>query len=375
VNRSDYYELLGVKREASSSELRRAFRRLARKYHPEINPGDRVAQVHYRRICEAFAVLSEPGERERYDRVGADSREEPEARVASYGFEGFDFSLPLDDDVDIFPEIFGPPKSPSRPESRRDGEDLQHTLSMSFEESLEGISAAFQVTRLIACRGCEGRGEVASGEQRVCAACRGSGRATQRRGHMLFTKPCPECGGAGAIDRQECPDCLGAGRLPKGELIAVDVPPGVDDGHRITVPGKGNEGIGGGRTGDLHVVTRVDAHSFFVRKGDNLFCDVPITFSEAALGKRIDVPTPDGWVTVRIPAGVQSGQKLRLSGRGAPTLRGGARGDFFITIQVVTPTVHDQRSQEILRELSRLHPDSPRRGLWSRTAEGPEEGS
>lgn len=368
---SDYYEILGVERSATSAELRRAFRRLSRMYHPEINPGDRLAELRYRHICEAFEVLTDPGERENYDRSGAKRRSDTEApeSLFHYGFEGFDFSISSGGDEDVFPEIFRRQKLSSRFESERPGEDLQHRLSMSFDESLKGVTALFQITRLVSCPTCEGWAEVASQTQRSCPSCGGRGRATQTRGHMLFAKPCSDCGGSGVLDRETCPDCRGGGRLPKAETIEIDTPPGVDDGYEVIVPGKGDEGLGGGRAGDLHVLIQVVPHPFFTRKGDNLFCTVPITFSEAALGCRIEVPTVDGPVKVRVPAGVQSGQKLRLSDKGAPSVRGGARGALFIQIQVTTPTVHDQRSQELLRDLARLHPENPRKGLWTSTPE------
>jgi molecular chaperone DnaJ len=360
---TDYYALLGVARSATVNDLRRAFRRLARKFHPDINPGDRAAEVHYQRICAAFEVLSAPESRERYDRLGEVPTEEPEVPVASYGFEGFDFSISSSYDTDIFPEIFRRQKA-QRSRSERRGEDLQHSLSMSFEESLKGVTASFQITRFVSCRTCSGWGEVSSNRQETCERCRGSGRATQTHGHMLFAKPCPECDGAGVLDRQSCPDCQGAGRLAKQETVEITAPPGVYDGYRVVVPGKGQEGRGGGRSGDLHVRIHVAPHPFYTRMGGDLFCSVPITFSEAALGCRIDIPTVDGAVKVRVPAGVQSGQKLRLSGRGAPSIRGDGRGDLFVVIQVVTPAVHDHRSREILRELGDLHPENPREGPW-----------
>jgi molecular chaperone DnaJ len=281
----------------------------------------------------------------------------------SYGFEGFDFSISGSYDTGIFPEIFRR-QSRERFQKERRGEDLRHTLSMSFEESLKGVTASFQITRLISCRTCLGWGKISSDHQATCETCRGSGRATQTHGHMLFAKPCPQCDGAGVLDRQPCPDCRGAGRLSKQETIQVTAPAGAYDGYHIVVAGKGNEGRGGGRSGDLHVLLHVAPHPFYTRKGDNLFCRVPITFTEAALGCRIDVPTAEGAVTVRVPAGVQSGQKLRLSGRGAPSLRGDGRGDLFVVIQIVTPTLHDHRSQELLRELGERHPENPREGQW-----------
>jgi len=361
---SDYYILLGVRHTAKKTELQRAFRRLSRKYHPDINPGDRNAEVHYRRICEAFKVLSSPEERERYDRYGSQPDVEPETPEESYGFEGFDFTLSGNKDTDIFPEIFRRRDRAARTDARGRGEDLQHTLSISFEESLEGVEASFRINRLVSCGTCEGWGEILSDRQETCEACDGSGRSTQSRGFMLFAKSCPECGGTGVWDRQPCPDCRGAGRLSRVESVKVSAPPGVDDGYRIVVPGKGHDGRGRSRTGELHVLIHVAGHSLFTRKGDNLFCTVPITFTEAALGCRVEVPAVGGTVRVRVPAGIQSGQKLRLSERGAPSIRGDGRGDLFVVVQVVTPVVHDHRSREVLMELADLHPENPREGRW-----------
>ena len=373
MEKRGYYELLGIKRSASLVEIRRAYRKLARKYHPEINPGDRIAELRYRRITEAYEVLFDPEEREVYDRSGARRTTEAPEPATGYGFEGFDFSMTGQSEADVFPEIFRRPESSHRSKGAVLGEDIQHRLSISFEESLTGLTASFQVHRLIACEMCEGWGHLPANRSQTCPACRGRGQATQARGHMLFTRACPECGGAGSVDRQDCPDCQGVGRSGKQEAVTVEIPPGVDDGSRVVVSGLGNEGRGGGRTGDLYVLIQTipaEPNPFFTRKGDNLFCTVPVTFSEAALGCRIEVPTVQGTVRVRVPAGIQSGQKLRLSGRGAPSLRGGGKGDLFVTIQVVTPAAYDERSQELLRELARLHPEDPRREVFAAFPKG-----
>ena len=367
MEKRSYYELLGVKRAASRIEIRRAYRKLARKYHPEINPGDRVSELRYRRITEAYDVLSDPGERDSYDRSGAKRTEDVAEPAAGYGFEGFDFSMTGQSEADIFLEIFRRPATASPLRSAVPGEDIQHRLGISFDESLKGLTASFHVNRLVACETCEGWGHLPANRSQPCRACQGRGQATQARGHMLFARACPDCGGSGTVDRQDCPGCQGLGRESREETIEVEIPPGVDDGSNVVVPGTGNEGRGGGGTGDLYVLIQIipaERHPFFTRKGDNLFCTVPVTFSEAALGCRIEVPTVEGSVKVRVPAGVQSGQKLRLSGRGAPSLRGGGQGDLFVTIQVVTPTAYDERSQDLLRELARLHPENPRRDLF-----------
>lgn len=360
----DYYVLLGVKRTATSGEIRRAYRKLARKYHPELNPGDRAAEVRYRRIFEAYEILSSPEGRDRYDRQGTEPAPEAESFEPSYGFEGFDFGA-KGPAADIFPEIFSRQPRVRREQGELVGEDLAHTLSMAFEESLRGLETSFQISRLIACEGCLGWGRVATGNPESCPACGGSGRSTQARGHMLFARPCPECAGAGTVDRQVCPACHGAGRKAREETVRVRIPPGVDEGSKVRVAGKGNEGRGGGPPGDLYIQIHVSPHPLFTRKGDNLFITVPVTFTEAALGFRIEVPTLDGPVSLRIRAGTQCGQKLKLSGRGVPSLRGGARGDLFVTVRVLTPMVHDERSQEILRELARLHPEKPREDPWT----------
>ena len=355
----DYYALLGVVPTASLVEIRRAFRRLARRLHPDINPGDRAAAAQYQRIQEAFEVLSEPGRRDKYDRHGVHPEDEEPPEPARYGFEGFDFSIQGQTEADVFLEIFrrGSPTSRERDEP---GEDIHHRLSISFAESLAGFEASFQIVRQTACERCLGWGEIAAEHRTRCPACSGRGRSTQARGHMLFAKLCEQCRGSGTIARTRCPDCDGAGRFRTTEDVVVPIPAGVSEGARISVPGLGHHGRGRGKNGSLYIHVHVQPHRLFHRKGDNLYCTLPVTFAEAALGTRLDVPTLEGSAKVRVPAGVQSGQKLRLTGRGAPSLRGGARGDLFVEIRVVTPKVYDDRSRELLRELERLNPMDPR---------------
>lgn len=367
--RHDYYVLLGVEKSASKSEIRRAFRKLARKYHPDINPGDNVAAVRYQRIYEAFEVLTDPDRREHYDRVGVQAEPAGRAEPARYGFEGFDFSLSGEREVDIFPDLFRRPAA-ARERSTVHGDDIHHRLSISFEQSLTGLTSTFQIARHVACETCEGWGEIPAAEPRACRRCNGRGRATQARGFMLFAKPCGHCHGSGMVSRERCPDCAGAGRMPETQSVTVEIPAGVAEGDKLSIPGLGGQGRATGRPGDLYIHVHVQEHPFFTRKGDNLFCTIPVTYSEAALGAKIEVPTPDGGVTLRVPAGVQSGQKLRLSERGAPSRRNAdTRGDLFVVIQVVTPTVYDDRSRELLRELDRLNPLEPRAELGKRGEE------
>ena len=368
MTRLDYYVLLGVDRSASKADIRRAFQKLARKYHPDINPGDNVAALRYERISEAFEVLSNPESREHYDEVGARPAADERAEPVRYGFEGFDFSIEERRETNIFPELFTR-QNPVPDELREDGEDVHHRINISFEESLTGLSSHFAITRKLSCDSCEGWGEVPASEPVRCPACHGKGRSTQAHGFMLFTKPCAVCRGAGVVARERCPDCAGAGRRSETHLVEVEIPKGVADGDKIAIAGMGGHGRGRGRPGDLFVHVQVQPHPFFTRKGDNLYATVPITFAEAALGAKIEVPTAEGGVTLRVPAGVQSGQMLRLAGRGAPTRRGPGRGDFYVTVKVVTPQVYDDRSRELLRELERINPQEPREDLWRSSEE------
>jgi molecular chaperone DnaJ len=271
--------------------------------------------------------------------------------------------LPGARDVDIFPDLFRR-GAPAPEQSRLDGDDVHHRLSISFEEALTGLVTQFEVVRHVACETCEGWGEIPASEPRPCPRCKGRGRATQARGFMLFAKPCVYCRGSGEVSRETCTDCAGEGHSPETRSVSVEIPAGIADGDKLSLPGLGGQGRGTGRPGDLCLHVHVQQHAFYTRKGDNLYYTIPITFTEAALGAKIAVPTPDGTVTLRVPAGVQSGQRLKLSARGAPSRRSaGGRGDLFVSIQVVTPTIYDDRSRELLRELDRLNPSEPRAAL------------
>ena len=355
----DYYALLGIVPTASLVEIQRAFRRLARRLHPDINPGDRAAAAQYYRIQEAFDVLSHPDRRDKYDRHGVHPEFEEPGEPARYGFEGFDFSIQRQTETNTFFEIFRGGSLTGQHDDEP-GEDIHHPLSISFAESLDGLKASFQIVRQMSCERCLGWGEIATDHRTRCPACSGNGRSTQARGHMLFAKPCEECRGSGTIARSRCPDCDGAGRFRRSEDVIVPIPAGVSEGARLSFPGLGHHGRGRGKNGNLYIHVHVPPHPLFHRKGDNLYCTLPVTFTEAALGTRMDVPTLEGSVKMRVPAGVQSGQKLRLAGRGAPSLRGDARGDLFVEIRLVTPRVYDDRSRELLRELERLNPMDPR---------------
>jgi molecular chaperone DnaJ len=358
MDKRDFYELLGVKRGATTVEIRRAYRRLARRYHPDINPGDPAAELHYQALSEAFEILSNPAERDRYDRGGRKSvSEPPEVRVAAgYDFEGFDFTGPGAGEAEIyFAEIFG---RSVRSSAEATGENLTHHLTMGFEESLSGLETAFEVTRLLACARCRGRGRIPDADPETCRSCKGRGRLTQARGHMVFARPCPECGGAGVRARQACSACGGAGRTKAAEALRVRIPPGVRNGSRVRVAGKGNEDASG-RPGDLYVIIQVTPHAFLSRDDHDLTLTLPITFSEAALGCRIELPLPDGPLSVKVLPATQCGHQIRVKDRGAFRPSGG-RGELVVTIQVVTPRLASDRGHALMRELAELHPERPR---------------
>jgi len=369
--RIDLYELLGVPPEATVTEIRRAYRRSSRRYHPALNPGDPEASERFDAIARAFAVLSDPDRRAHYDRGGEEARAAPTA--PEIGFAGFDFSTETQRRKGVgFREIFG---DLLRPESLRGpgrGEDLERRTRLSFRESLEGARRTVQLVRQDVCQGCGGRGGVAFGPV-PCPTCRGSGQVRASRGHMIFTKNCATCGATGAVDTRPCARCSGEGRVTQSEQIEVEIPSGVSDGSRIEMPGAGNAGRRGGSPGDLVLIVEVESHTFFRRDGDDLLCRIPIAMTEAALGAHVEVPTPDGPVTIEIPSGTQNGQRFRLRKRGVPRLGGRGRGDLYVEAEIVVPRIADDRGRALLEEFSRINPHDPRSGLASQVDLGGRE--
>jgi molecular chaperone DnaJ len=371
--REDYYSVLGVSRTAKAPEIKKAYRRLARRFHPDVNPGDRAAEERFKRIQEAYDVLSDPKKRALFDQYGFYSENFKEPADSGRGFSGagrgFDFSG-MDSSRagpsgfrDIFADLFGG-ETASRmttpgPEK---GQDLEHHLNISFLESLQSFSTRLTVNRQEACSACEGSGLQRSSGKSVCPSCHGTGREMRSQGIMRFTGNCRTCGGSG-FHGAPCSTCRGSGRIPKQEAITVRIPPGVDTGYRMRVVGKGDVGRMGGPPGDLYLIISVRPHEFFRREGDDIHCTVPITVTEAALGAKIEVPTTDGTAILRIPPATQSGQKFRFRGKGAPSLRGDGCGNQIVTVRLVVPKIADERSKEILRELARLNPDNPRTRL------------
>jgi molecular chaperone DnaJ len=371
----DYYSILGVPRNAKEPEIKKAYRRMARKNHPDVNPGDKSAEERFKRIQEAYDVLSDPKKRSIYDQYGFYSenfKEQPGGGQGrgftgdfsqGFGFSGMDFGETGQSSFrDVFAEFFGGAARRSRPGGPTKGQDVEQHLNISFLESIQGLSTRMTLSRNAACTSCEGSGIDRSAAQQTCPRCHGSGQEGKSHGFMRFSGPCRVCGGTGRVGGR-CKACNGSGNVPLQETITVRIPAGVANGFRMRVPGKGDAGRDGGPPGDLYLIISVRPHEFFRREGNDIACTVPITVTEAALGTKIEVPSVDGKALLKIPPGTQSGQKFRLRGKGAPSLRGELPGNQIVEVRVIVPRVADERSKEILKELARLNPENPRAGL------------
>ena len=360
----DFYIVLGVDRAATLNDIKRAYKRLARKYHPDINPGDRMAAQQFQQIAQAYETLSDPDRRHRYDSGGLHAEMTP----ATFGFDGFDFSISVSGSSastfgDLFADVLQPREPPADGPER--GADLHQIVTFSFDEAMRGGQRDIVITRHDVCRACRGSGYTATAE-RNCIHCHGSGLMKSARGHMVFSKPCPHCGGVGRQAHARCGACAGLRLETRTEPLTVQIPPGLADGARVRVPGKGHAGRNGGEAGDLFVTVRVEPHPLFRREGDDLHLVVPVAVHEAALGARVDVPSLEGTARLRVPPGTQSGQRFRLRERGAPSPRDGRRGDLVIEVRLVLPKMLDERSKELLREFGRLNAEDVRGELHSR---------
>jgi molecular chaperone DnaJ len=383
--KEDYYKILGVKRTASADEIRKQYKRLARKYHPDLNPGDKAAEERFKQVQAAYDVLSDSKKRQMYDQVGfySESGGHPGAGAGAgfgpgFNFSGFDFSdlfgamgaetgrtggrraaEPGGGFSDMFANLFrrGSQREP------QPGSDLEYTVSIGFWEAINGTQARLTIQRYDVCHACGGAG-AGSGSQAACPECQGLGQVAQMAGAMRFQLTCPRCQGRGRL-QNVCASCGGEGRLLHPETVEVRIPPGAEDGSRLRVPGKGNAGTSGAPPADLYITTRVQEHPFFKRRGNDISIHVPITVTEAALGAKVEVPTIEGSALLKIPPGVDSGKILRLREKGVLNRRTNVRGDLLIEVHILSPKAHDERSREILRELARLNPEDPRAGLFA----------
>jgi molecular chaperone DnaJ len=369
----DLYGLLGVRRGASLAEVRRAYQKRARALHPDLNPGDPAAAEHFRQVSLAFDVLSDAQRRAEYDRDG--SVGSPAATVPEVGFAGFDFSAEARGPRAVagFRELFDAVLPGTQVDLEPSpGESLEQATRLSFEEAFHGTRRRLHLVRQDACAACHGRGHVAFGPV-ACPKCGGAGELRTRRGHMLFTQRCMLCGASGRIDRRPCQRCAAEGRVMQSEWLDVEIPAGVDHGSRVTVPGAGNAGRRGGPPGDFVLELEVEAHEFYRREGADLHATVPVTVTEAALGGHVEVPTPDGPVSIELPAGTQNGQRFRLRKRGMPRPGQRERGDLYVEVQVSVPHPRDEQSRELLREFARRNTEEPRRALQGWDLRRPKE--
>jgi molecular chaperone DnaJ len=363
----DLYAVLGIERDADLADIRRAYRRLARRCHPGINPGDREARARFDQITAAFETLTDPERRHAYDSGGP---QQTRSENVSFGFEGFDFSVAVtsEDQTSTFGDLFAGVLTRGGDRSggaaAEPGADLHSTVTVRFEEAMTGVERHVAITRQVPCRTCGGSGSLAV-EPAPCPVCQGCGQIRTARGHMVFAKPCDACRGTGERRETTCRSCAGEGVEARAESRLVRVPAGVGDQAQVRIPGHGHAGRRGGRPGDLVLSVRVEPHRLFRREGDDLHMVVPIALHEAALGAKVDIPTIDGVVRLRVPPGTQSGRRLRLRERGAPSLRTGARGDLIVEVALVLPAVLDERSKELLREFGQINGENVRSRLWT----------
>jgi molecular chaperone DnaJ len=354
----DLYIVLGVEHEASEGEIRRAYRRLARRYHPDINPGDRGSAARFEQILEAYETLIDPTRRSQYD-AG-----QPVARAVAphgSGFEGFDFSTRGVDYSASFGDLFAEvlTERGARRAAPQRGADLHAELALSFVDALTGGAHSLPVTRQQPCGQCAGGGRAHS-RGAVCQMCRGAGAVRSVRGHMVFSGRCSGCGGSGRQPARICEPCGGSGHEMRSETVTTRIPEGVSDGSRLLVPGRGNAGTDGGPPGDLYVTVRVASHPVFRREGDDLHVSVALAVHEAALGARVEVPTLDGVARLRVPPNTQSGQRFRLRSQGVPVRQGADRGDLLVEVRIMLPKLLDERSKELMREFGRINAESVR---------------
>jgi molecular chaperone DnaJ len=345
----DLYGVLGVPKGASAAEIKKAYRKLAREYHPDRNPGDSDAEERFKEVQHAYDVLSDGEKRKAYDQFGsADGR-------ARFDPRGFDFGeeFNLGDLGDLFGGIFNRGRGGAQRSSAERGADLEVEVNLSFEDSLRGIETRIPVELVTACRECGGSGAKPGTSPKICPECRGRGVTSESQGLFALSQPCPRCRGNGTVIEDPCPRCRGAGRERRTKRYTVKIPAGVKDGTRIRLKGKGEAGTGGGPPGDLFVVTRVANSPIYERRGSDLVVEVPLSPADAALGTEVSVPTPEGPVSLKVPAGSEHGKLLRIRGRGAPKLKGG-KGDVLARLKLEVPKKLNKKQRELYEQLRKV---------------------
>jgi molecular chaperone DnaJ len=387
----DYYETLGIPRQADTEEIRKAYRKLARKHHPDLNPGDKSSEERFKNVQEAYDVLSDPKKRQMYDQFGFYSENGfPGAGPGAGGqgpqpgmdFSGFDFSDYFAGGAgpqggggrrtetgggfrDIFSQFFGGRGGAQQPQAEK-GSDLEYVMDIDFWQAIKGTQTRLNITRYETCETCHGAGSTGAGEV-TCPQCKGTGNVQQMAGAMKFNLTCPRCGGSGRL-RNACPTCGGDGRTTRTETVDVRIPPGARNGSRLRVQGKGNAGTMGAPPGDLYITTRVEEHPFFKREGDDIEIKVPLAVWEAALGAKIEVPTIDGRTLLKIPHGTKNGQRFRMREKGVLNARSNRRGDQIVEVAIEAPDPRDERTRKLLSDLAeQFKGEDPRAEMWSHT--------
>ena len=354
----DYYEVLGVSRGASEDEIKKAYKKMARKYHPDLNPGDKTAEEKFKEVNEAYEVLSNPDKKARYDQYGH-AGVDPNFGAGGFGGGGFDGGFDFGDLGDIFGSFFGGGFGGGRrtnPNAPQRGESIRMSIAISFEEAAFGCEKEVTVERYETCDTCHGNGCAPGTSPEVCPDCHGTGTVQVRRqtpmGVFATSAPCTKCGGKGRIIHQPCKDCRGSGMVRKKKTIQASIPAGIDNGQTISIRGQGNAGKNGGPAGDLLITITVRPHELFRREGTSVLCEAPITFTQAVLGAELEIPTIDGKVKYTLPEGTQSGTTFRLKGKGIPSINGRGRGDQYVTVYIETPKNLNREQKEALKKFA-----------------------